>query len=76
MYCEIKWDLRNMKSLASAKSMGARLVSASAPIKKIINIGNKGIANQIVFWASTIALMFKLPVSSIINKIAELNINS
>jgi len=34
---------------ASAKSIGARLVSASAPIKNIMNIGNKGTINQIAF---------------------------
>jgi hypothetical protein len=34
---------------ASAKSIGALLVSARAPIKKIINTGNKGTINQIGF---------------------------
>jgi hypothetical protein len=34
---------------ASAKSIGALLVSANAPIKKIINIGNKGIIYHIAF---------------------------
>ena len=56
--------------------MGALLHSANAPMKNITKIGNKGTINQIAFWASTIALIFKLPVNSITNKIAELNINS
>lgn len=35
--------------IASARSMGALLVSARAPIKNIINTGNKGTINQIAF---------------------------
>ena len=62
--------------LASARSMGARLVSARAPIKNIINTGNKGTTNQIAFWASTITVIFKLPVNRITNRIAEVSINS
>jgi hypothetical protein len=34
---------------ASARSIGALLVSAKAPIKNIINTGNKGIINHIDF---------------------------
>jgi hypothetical protein len=34
---------------ASAKSNGALLVSATEPIKKIINIQNKGKANHTIF---------------------------
>jgi hypothetical protein len=34
-------------SIASAKSKGALLVSATDPIKNTIKIGNKGIINQI-----------------------------
>jgi hypothetical protein len=34
---------------ASAKSKGALFVSATAPIKNIINIQNKGKANQVIF---------------------------
>jgi hypothetical protein len=33
--------------IASAKSKGALLVSATDPIKNIINIGNRGIMNHI-----------------------------
>jgi hypothetical protein len=33
--------------IASAKSKGALLVSATDPIKNIMKIGNKGIINQI-----------------------------
>ena len=32
--------------------------------------------NQIALWASTITFKFRLPVSKITNKIAELKINS
>ena len=39
---------------SSGKSKGSRFVSAKADIKNITNIGNKGIANQTVFCASTI----------------------
>ena len=72
---ELSWKLV-LNLLASAKSIGERFVSASAPIKNIMNIGNKGTINQIAFWASIIAVMFKFPVKNIINKIAELSINS
>jgi len=34
---------------ASARSKGALLVSATDPIKKIKNIGNKGTINQTAF---------------------------
>lgn len=61
---------------ASAKSKGALLVSAIAPIKNIINIGNKGYINKIALWVSTLVLKFKLPDNNTINNIAELNINS
>ena len=62
--------------LASARSMGARLVSARAPIKNTINIGINGITYQVCVWSSIITVIFKLPVKSITSKIAELNINS
>ena len=62
--------------LASAKSKGALLVSAIQPIKNTINIGNKGNKKKIVFWASVIAVKFKLPVNNITNNITELKINS
>lgn len=64
------------KWAASAKSIGALLVSARAPMKNIINIGNNGIINHIDFWDSTISVKFKLPVNKIIRNIAELKINS
>ena len=78
-FCKITtggWKLVNLKCLASARSKGERLVSAKAPIKNIINTGNKGIINHIDFWDSTISVKFKLPVNRIISNIAELNINS
>jgi len=69
--------VKNLFTLsASAKSIGALLVSDKAPIKNIMNTGNKGIINHIDFWDSTISVKFKLPVNKIISNIAELNINS
>lgn len=47
---------------ASGKSKGWRFVSASIETQKMINIGNKGIINQIFFWAETIELKLKEPV--------------
>jgi len=44
--CSVINPLTNSDS-ASAKSKGARLVSAIDPIKKIINIGNKGTMYQV-----------------------------
>ena len=73
--CSVIKPLTNSDS-ASAKSKGALLVSAIDPIKKIINIGNKGIINQIAFCDSIFTVKFKLPVKRITIKIAELNINS
>jgi hypothetical protein len=46
--CSVMKPLTSSDS-ASAKSKGALLVSAIEPIKNIINIGNKGIKNQIAF---------------------------
>jgi hypothetical protein len=46
--CSVKKPLTNSDS-ASARSKGERLVSAKAPIKNIINTGNKGIINHIDF---------------------------
>ena len=61
---------------ASLRSNGARFVSAIAPIKNINNKGTKGKANQIIFWNSTFAFKFKLPVIIIITMITELKTNS
>jgi hypothetical protein len=61
---------------ASAKSKGARFVSATEPIKNIINTGNKGKTNQTVLCDSVIIVKFKSPVNIITNKIAELKTNS
>jgi len=44
--CSVINPLTNSDS-ASAKSKGALFVSATEPIKKIRNIGSRGIANQI-----------------------------
>jgi len=62
--------------IASAKSKGALLVSAIAPIKYIKNKGNKGNKKGTALCASTIVIKFKLPVNNITNNITELNINS
>lgn len=62
--------------LASAKSKGARLVSAIEPIKNIMKIGNNGNINQTALWPSATTVRFKLPVSITTINIAELNTNS
>jgi len=61
---------------ASAKSNGARLVSAIDPIKNTMNIGNKGITYQIDLWDSIITVISKLPANKTTSNIAELKINS
>ena len=61
---------------ASAKSKGALLVSATEPIKNIINMGNNGIIYQITLCDSILTVKFKLPVNKITINIAELKINS
>jgi hypothetical protein len=55
----------------SDKSKGALFVSAKEEIKNIINAGNRGIKNQISFWAKTISVKFKDPA----HKITEIIIN-
>lgn len=67
---------KETKSVASAKSNGALLVSAIDPIKNMINTGNKGTAYQIALWASIITVMSKLPANKTTSSIAELKINS
>src|SRR6476620_6051540 len=54
---------------ASARSKGGRLVSASAEMKKMMNIGNSGSQYQpnrphLVFCASTMAVRFSEPTQS------------
>src|SRR5438477_10899903 len=54
---------------ASTRSNGVRLVSASAEMKKMTNIGNSGSQNQLnrpkrPFWASTMALRLSEPTHS------------
>lgn len=63
-------------SLASAKSKGALLVSATELIKNIINIGNKGNINHTALCDSILTVKFKLPVTNITNNIVELITNS
>ena len=60
---------------ASAKSKGALLVSATNPIKNIINTGDNGTMYQIALWASILTVIFKLPVNITTSNIAELNIH-
>ena len=57
-------------------SKGVRLVSAKTEIKKITNNGSKGIKNQTLCWLSIILVKWKVPVSRITAKTAELRINS
>src|SRR5258708_25547171 len=45
----------------SARSNGARLVSARAEMKKMMNIGNSGTQNQTLDCACTMAVRFRLP---------------
>jgi hypothetical protein len=73
--CSVMKPLTNSDS-ASAKSKGALFVSATDPIKNIINIGNKGNKKKTIFCISILIVKFKLPVKSITINIAELNINS
>ncbi len=61
---------------ASAKSKGALLVSATDPMKNIINIGKSGIMYHIALWDSALTVKFKLPDNNITSKIAELSISS
>ena len=70
--CSVMKPLTNSDS-ASAKSKGALLVSATAPIKNIRKIGNNGTKNQTVFCASIFTVKFKLLVNNITNNIEELN---
>jgi len=73
--CSVINPLTNSDS-ASARSNGALFVSATDAIKNIINKGNKGIINHIIFCASIITLKFKVPVNKTINNKAELSISS
>jgi len=73
--CSVINPLTNSDS-ASAKSNGARFVSAIDPIKNIINIGNKGTMYQVALWASIITVISKLPANKTTNNMAELKINS
>ena len=61
---------------ASAKSKGARFVSAIDHIKNTIKIGNKGIIYHIALWAYMITVISKLPANKTTSNIAELKINS
>lgn len=54
---------------ASGKSKGCLLVSAKEQIKKIINIGNKGIQYHKFFCAITISFKFKDPDNKITDTI-------
>src|SRR6202020_3186235 len=48
----------------SGRSNGARLVSARAETKKMMNIGNSGMQYQIFCCASTMVVRFRLPAHS------------
>jgi hypothetical protein len=61
---------------ASGRSNGVRLVSASAEMKKIINIGSRGTTNQIASWYSIMLMILNEPVRRITVRIAELRISS
>ena len=63
--CSVINPLTNSDS-ASAKSKGALFVSATAPIKNIINIGNNGNTNHVDLCNSMISIKLRLPVIMII----------
>jgi hypothetical protein len=73
--CSVINPLTNSDS-ASARSKGALLVSATEPIKNIINIKNKGKANHVIFWNCTLIFKFKLFVIIITINNTELKTNS
>ena len=73
--CSVINPLTNSDS-ASAKSNGARFVSAIAPMKNIKKTGSKGIKKKVIFCASTFPVKFKLPDNKSTNNIAELRISS
>jgi hypothetical protein len=73
--CSVINPLTNSDS-ASAKSKGALFVSATDPIKNIINIGNKGNINHTILCVSIFIVKFKLPVNIITTNMTELKTNS
>jgi hypothetical protein len=73
--CSVINPLTNSDS-ASAKSKGALFVSATAPIKNIINIGNNGNTNHVDLCNSIISVKLRLPVIIIIINKAELSTSS
>src|SRR6056300_991558 len=58
------WYPETNSASASGKSNGGLFVSAKAEIKKITNIGNKGMANHSFFCATTISIKFNDPTQS------------
>jgi hypothetical protein len=73
--CSVKNPATSSDS-ASGRSNGVRFVSASAEMKKIMNIGSSGTTNQIASWLSIMLMMLNDPVSRITVRIAELRISS
>jgi hypothetical protein len=73
--CSVKKPATSSDS-ASGRSNGVRLVSASAEIKKMINIGSSGTTNQTASWLSIMLMILKDPDSRITVRIAELRISS
>ena len=72
--CDLYWD--QIILVASARSKGALLVSATDQMKKIKNIGNKGNMNHTALCDSILTVKLKLPVKKITINIAELKTNS
>jgi len=73
--CSVKNPATSSDS-ASGRSKGVRFVSARAEIKKIIARGSRGTTNHTACWSSIIVVIWKLPVSTITVRIAELRISS
>lgn len=73
--CSVMNPLTSSDS-ASARSKGALLVSATDPIKNIINTGKSGNMYHTAFWDSALTVKFKLPDSNTTSKIAELSMSS
>ncbi len=58
------WNPPTISLSPSARSNGARLVSARIEMKNTMNMGNSGMKNHTCSWARTICVRFRLPAQS------------
>src|SRR3954447_919588 len=58
------WKPPTISLSPSGRSNGARLVSARVEMKKMTNIGNSGMKNQMRSWAATMSVRFSDPAQS------------